>query len=186
MKNSTKILLSVLSLGASYIAYRTFSNRLVSKRGLEFLKSVEGFKNKAYKDVKGLWTIGVGHLITKNEESKYLTATLTNSQVQKLLYKDLDRFEKVVKDSIKVPLKSWQKDALVSFAFNVGETAFKNSTLVKRINSSDSEAKIIEAFSMWDTPIVLASRRAKEARLYFTGNYSNTMPAKDFNKYYKI
>jgi lysozyme len=186
MKTSTKVLLTSLALGASYMAYKTFSGRMVSKKGLEFLKAVEGFKNKAYKDVKGLWTIGVGHLINLTKEPGLLKATLTNREVQKLLDKDLDRFEKVVRDSIKVPLKNWQKDALVSLAFNIGDTGFKNSTLVKRINAGDSEANIIKAFSMWDSPIVLASRRAKEARLYFTGNYSNTLPPTDFQKYYKI
>lgn len=184
MKTQTKILLTGLAITGGYVTYRILSNRMVSSKGLDFLKVLEGSKSKMYKDVKGLPTIGVGHLITSKEPS-LLTATLSGAQINKLLNKDLDRFEKAVKDTIKVPLKQNQKDALVSLAFNIGENGFKNSTLAKRINSGASKDSIIQGFSMWDSPIVLSSRRAKEARLFFTGNYSNALPSSDLKTYYK-
>ena len=71
----------------------------VSQRGLDFIISEEGFKNKAYKDVKGLPTIGVGHLILPTE-THLLSKTLTNQEVRELLKKDIQRFEKCVNDAI--------------------------------------------------------------------------------------
>jgi lysozyme len=136
-----------------------------------------------YKDVKGLPTIGVGHLIT-SKEPQLLTATLTKGQIKRILDKDLDRFEKVVKDTIRVPLKQNQKDALIHFAFNIGENGFRSSSLAKLINSKASDQDIIRAFSQWRTPAQLEERRAKEARLFLTGNYSPYLSASDFNKYF--
>lgn len=169
---------------AGYAAYKIFNGRVISKKGIEFLTAIEGKRNKMYYDTKGLPTIGVGHLIKPNEQY-LMTANLTDKQVQKLFDKDLDRFEKVVKDSIKVPISQSQKDALVSIAFNIGETAFKNSTLVKLINAKAPNEEIIRAFSMWNKPNVLRERRAKEARLFTTGNYSQYLVIGELNKYYK-
>ena len=168
---------------AAIIAYRKLSGRMISNRGLKFLIDSEGSKSKMYKDVKGLPTIGVGHLIT-SKEPQLLTATLTQGQIKRLLDKDLDRFEKVVKDTIRVPLKQYQKDALIHFAFNIGESGFKNSTLAKLVNSKSPAQDIIAAFSQWRTPSSLSTRRAKEARLFLTGNYSSTLSSSDFNKYF--
>jgi lysozyme len=169
--------------GGGYLAYTKFSTRMISKKGIKHLIHAEGKKNKMYLDVKGLPTIGVGHLITSSEPH-LLTKTLTEKEIQKIFDKDLDRFEAVVKKSIKVPLKQYQKDALVMLAFNIGETGFKNSTLVKKINSKSSPEQIAAAFSQWRSPAVLSKRRAKEARLFLTGNYSNLISDAEYNKYF--
>jgi len=170
MKPIYKFTIAGIILVASYIGYRKF-NKFISKRGIKFLTDLEGKRNKMYLDSKGLPTIGVGHLI-KPEESNLLSKTLTDLEVQKLFDKDLDRFEKAVKDSITVPLKQHQKDALVSLAFNIGENGFKRSTLVKAINNKASDSEIIENFLKWRTPSVLIKRREKESKLYTTGNYN--------------
>lgn len=170
--------------GASYMAYRKLSGHMISKKGIKFLTLLEGFKIKMYKDSKGLPTIGVGHLILPTEKN-LLTATLSTKKVNKLFDKDLDRFEKVVKDTIKVPLKQSQKDALVSLAFNIGESGFRKSSLARNINQAKSPIEIIKAFSKWDSPAILKERRAKEARLFLTGNYSNVLSNADFKKYYQ-
>lgn len=184
MKTIYKVGIGIAIAGASYVAYRKLSGRMVSKKGISFLTVLEGSKKKMYKDSKGLPTIGVGHLIKPNEKD-LLTKTLTDAQVKKLFDKDLDRFEKVVKDTIKVPLKPHQKDALVAIAFNIGETGFRTSSLAKSINNKADTNTIIKNFSKWDSPSVLVERRAKEARLFLTGNYSNVLPESDLKKYYK-
>jgi lysozyme len=157
---------------------------MISEKGIEFLTNLEGFKTKAYKDSKQLWTIGIGHLIDLTKERDLLTRELTKSEVQKLFDKDLDRFELAVKNSIKVPLKKYQFDALVSLAFNIGENAFKKSTLVRLINAKAPVSEIIKAFALWKNPQEIRTRRAKEIRLFVTGNYSNLLAQSDFNKYF--
>ncbi len=107
----------------------------------------EGFKSKVYKDAAGLPTIGVGHLLTRSEltsgkiiikgETVRYAAGLTKDQVEDLLGQDLQGKEEAVNDGVKVKLNQNQFDALVSFCFNVGSAAFKDSTLLRLLNQGD-------------------------------------------------
>jgi lysozyme len=119
----------------------------ISEKGKKLLAEWEGFETRVYKDSAGLPTIGVGHLLTQDERSsgkiiingqtvRYSNG-ITKQQVYDLLDQDLNRFEDVVNQRVTVPLEQSQFDALVSFSFNVGVGAFKNSTLLKRLNAGD-------------------------------------------------
>ena len=119
----------------------------ISENGKKLLAQWEGFDRQVYDDVAGLPTIGVGHLLTRDELSsgkiriagqvvRYHDG-LTEQQVYDLLDQDLDRFERAVNEAVTVPLEQHQFDALVSFSFNVGVGAFKDSTLLKRLNAGD-------------------------------------------------
>ena len=136
----------------------------IAKSTLDFITKEEGARNKAYKDSKGLWTIGVGHLI-KDDEKDLITANLTNDQVEDLLRKDLKWCSEAVESSVKVPLAQNQFDALYSLCFNIGGTAFKNSTVVKRINANDLKGAA-DAILMWNKPAVLEGRRKRERELF--------------------
>jgi lysozyme len=136
----------------------------IAKSTLDFITKEEGARNKAYKDSKGLWTIGVGHLI-KADEQHLITATLTDEQVEELLRSDLKWCSEAVESSVKVPLTQSQFDALYSLCFNIGGTAFKNSTVVKRINANDLQGAA-EAILMWNKPEVLVNRRKRERALF--------------------
>ena len=136
----------------------------IAKSTLDFITKEEGARNKAYKDSKGLWTIGVGHLI-KDDEKDLITANLTNDQVEDLLKKDLKWCSEAVETSVKVPLAQNQFDALYSLCFNIGGTAFKNSTVVKKINSNDMQGAA-DAILMWNKPAVLINRRQRERTLF--------------------
>lgn len=140
-----------------------------SNIGIDFLMSLEGFKNKAYKDTKGLWTIGVGHLILSNEKH-LLTATLTNLEVNLLLSKDLVKYETTVNHVIHNDITQYQFDALVSFCFNIGCSGFANSTVAKVINAGKFD-KVADAMRMWNKPKEIIGRREKEVRLFTTAKY---------------
>src|SRR6185436_11783170 len=113
----------------------------MSEHGLGLLQKWEGFELKLYKDSAGLPTIGVGHLLTKSELTSgkivingipvRYSGDLTNQQVLDLLSQDLKPSEQAVNKGVKVALNQNQFDALVSFAFNVGNPAFAASTLLK-------------------------------------------------------
>ena len=79
----------------------------------------EGFRNRAYKDSGGLYTIGIGHLI-KPDEKHLITATLSDTEVWKLFYKDIQNARNIVNQKIKVPITAGLYTALVSLAFNTG------------------------------------------------------------------
>ena len=134
------------------------SQMTMSDKGLDELTQAEGFETKVYRDVAGLPTIGVGHLLTASELSsgkitingtpvKYADG-LTKQQVHDLLAQDLQRFDNAVNDAVTVPLKQYQFDALVSFAFNVGVGAFKSSTLLKVLNQGKYD-EVPAQFMRW-------------------------------------
>jgi lysozyme len=121
----------------------------MSENGRRLLTEWEGFELSVYRDVAGLPTIGVGHLLTKDELSsgrivingapvQYANG-LTQQQVNDLLAQDLQGFEKAVSDCVKVPLNQNQFDALVAFAFNIGADAFSKSTLVQELSQGNMQ-----------------------------------------------
>jgi len=136
----------------------------IAKSTLDFITKEEGARNKAYKDSKGLWTIGVGHLI-KADEQNLITATLTDEQVEDLLRSDLRWCSEAVETSIRVPLEQHQFDALYSLCFNIGGTNFAKSTVVKKINENDLQGAA-DAILMWNKPDVLINRRKRERALF--------------------
>jgi len=136
----------------------------IAESTLSFITKEEGFKNKAYKDSKGLLTIGVGHLI-KADEAHLKDATLTDEQVKELLRSDLKWCSEAVESSVKVPLTQNQYDALYSLCFNIGETNFRKSTVVKKINENDLKGAA-DAILMWNKPAVLENRRKRERALF--------------------
>ena len=109
------------------------SSLLLSPIGLAMLKTFEALRLKAYQDVKGVWTIGYGH--TGPEVVPSLIWTQPQALVA--LDEDVSWAVKAVGDSVKVPLLQNQFDALVSFTFNVGPSAFKGSTLLIVLNEAD-------------------------------------------------
>jgi lysozyme len=116
----------------------------MSDHGLELIKQWEGFENQLYKDSAGLPTIGVGHLLTKSELSSgkifingvpiQYAGGLTDQEVLDLLSQDVNPAAQVVNNKVTVTLNQNQFDALTSFTFNVGGTAFTGSTLLKLLN----------------------------------------------------
>ena len=136
----------------------------IAESTLDFITKEEGSRNKAYKDSKGLPTIGVGHLI-RPAEQHLLTATLSDDEVKELLRSDLKWCSEAVESSVKVSLTQNQFDALYSLCFNIGASAFKNSTVVRKINENDLKGAA-DAILMWNKPAVLQKRRERERALF--------------------
>ena len=128
-----------------------------SERGLELLTLREGFKTFAYKDVKGIWTIGVGHTGPEVVEG----LQWSTSQVRDALVKDVETAEKTINAGVKVNLSQNQFDALVSFIFNVGVGAFTRSTLLKVLNQGNY-TEAAQQFDRWVIPVQITSRRMSE------------------------
>ena len=91
----------------------------ISENGLNLIISFEGFCPKATKAVKTekYYTIGYGHYGKDVDEKQ----TITKEDALKLLKKDMKRFEtKVMKYNDCYNFTQNEFDALVSFAYNVG------------------------------------------------------------------
>lgn len=61
---------------------------------------------------------------------------------------DVQTYEGAIKRCVKVPLHQAEYDAYTDLAYNIGPTAFCNSTIVKRLNA-ESYANACEAILMW-------------------------------------
>lgn len=109
------------------------SNLKISQAGLDFISRWEGCVLKPYKDVAGLRTIGVGHLI-KPGENYPDGVSITKDQAYALLRKDVEKCENAIKRAFpKTPLTQNQFDALCSFGFNCGVGVYTNSSVAKAL-----------------------------------------------------
>ena len=110
----------------------------VSKNGIHLIKHFEGVRQKPYKCAAGLWTVGCGHLIGNGQQlPESWNRVFSLVEIDTLLAKDLERFERGVSKLISIPLKQNEFDALVSFAFNLGLGCLQRSTLRQKLNRND-------------------------------------------------
>ncbi|WP_034987491.1 lysozyme [Bartonella florencae] len=149
--------------------------RKISQEGLTLIKKWEGLRLNAYKDAVGVWTIGYGHTSAAGKPFIHKGMTINEKQAEEILCQDLQKFETTVAQAVTVSLNSYQFAALVSFCYNVGTTAFCNSTLLKKLNNGDYEA-IPTELQKWTKAggkrlQGLANRRAAEAGLWAKGAF---------------
>lgn len=142
----------------------------MSSEGLNLLKKFEGFKPRPYLCQAGRSTIGYGHLILPGEKF----TKISREEGEELLRDDVGVAEDIIQRNVKVPLNWNQYDALCSFAYNIGETKFKRSTLLKHLNSERYDL-VAEEFGKWNKVTVngkkvpsrgLTSRRNDEEELF--------------------
>ncbi len=100
------------------------------------------FHNKVYYDRNNNPTIGIGHLVTKAERSKYMNKTLTDSEVCTLFAKDImvqtDNLRSILGAKYYDRLPQPIKDALVDYSFNRGiEVVGKQTKLLEYLRKGD-------------------------------------------------
>jgi lysozyme len=140
----------------------------MSQEGLQFLINNEGLVLHPYLDTKGIPTIGVGS--TFYEDGSKVTMqdpTMTNARAMELFRFTLKHYELTVYSNTRDDITQNQFDALTSLCYNIGQTNFKNSTLVKRINARATDQSIENAFMMWNKPKEIIGRRKKEVKYFF-------------------
>lgn len=135
----------------------------ISQTGLELIKRFEGCRLAAYKDSGGVWTIGYGH--TKGVTSGM---TITQAQADAFLVEDCASAEAAVnKYMSKYSFNQNQFDALVSFAFNIGN--IKQLTADGTRTIAEISAKIPEYCKCAGKKLQgLVNRRAAEKELFDT------------------
>ena len=139
----------------------------ISPAGLAALAAREGVRTKAYRDTRGIWTIGVGHTAAAGEPHPHEGMTLTQQQVMELFRNDLKQYVKAVNEAVKVTSTQNQFDAMVSLCFNIGPNGFAHSSVVRDLNAGQIHAAA-EAFMLWDRPAVLRRRREAERQQFLT------------------
>ena len=143
---------------------------IISKKGLDLIKEFEGYRDKAYKCPAGVWTCGYGHTNGVKRDT-----VCTPEEAEEWLREDVGWAEKSVSNIN--GLNQNQFDALVSLTYNIGGSAFKNSTVCRLAKQNPDNPAISSAIKMWNKIRVngrlqvskgLQNRRAKEAALYFS------------------
>jgi lysozyme len=146
-----------------------------SNDGLELIAKWEGCILKPYKDIAGLRTIGIGHLIKPGEVFPD-GITITRERALEILSQDVALCETAIKKNIKVPLNQNQFDALVSFGFNCGVGVYSNSGVATAVNSGNF-AGVPVALEAWSKAKIngvsqtvpgLLARRKHEAQVFMT------------------
>jgi GH24 family phage-related lysozyme (muramidase) len=122
----------------------------LTPEGWTLLKTWEGCRLSAYPDpASGAapWTIGYGHTGPDVVPGR----TITQQQADAFLQKDVADADSAVERLLPgVSLLPRQRDALISFCFNVGVGALETSTLRKRLLAGESTALVLnEELPRW-------------------------------------
>ena len=146
----------------------------LSQKGYQLLEELEGFKAYPYLDSANVPTIGFGTIrypdgrkVTMNDYGP-----ITKEQGRKYKEHDLKRFVNAVNEELP-DINQNQFDALVLFAYNIGVTGFKNSTLLRKAKLNPEDPSIKNEFLRWvkaGGKFVkgLENRRLKESKLYYS------------------
>jgi lysozyme len=116
----------------------------LSPTGAAFIKQQEGYRPTRYQDGRGHESIYYGHQIQPGE----VIQGNSKPEADRLFAADAAKASKTVSDAVQVQLTQSQFDALADLVFNIGASAFLNSTLLRKLNSGDY-AGAAQQFSAW-------------------------------------
>lgn len=77
------------------------------------------------------------------------TDIIDKATAKRWLLKEAEDKYDFVMSKVRVPVSNNQLLALSSLAYNIGENAFANSTLLKMLNRGDSKQMIANQFDLW-------------------------------------
>lgn len=127
----------------------------ISQKGLDLIRNFEGFKAFPYQDARGIWTIGYGTTYYPNGfKVSHTDMSVNEEQAMTCLRYHIDRrvipaIKKHLGNDENIALSQHQIDALCSFVYNIGASAFEGSTLLKDIRSGAAAEVITTDFMMW-------------------------------------
>lgn len=142
----------------------------ISQRGIDLIKSFEGFRAQSYKCLvtEKYYTIGYGHY---GPDVK-LGQVITKAQAEQLLTKDLERFVASVNQyDYKYDFTQNEFDALVSFTYNLGDVCLAQVTdNKKRTKAQIADKMLLYCNSAGRRIEGLVRRRKAEHDLFLSGS----------------
>ena len=160
-----------------YLANYTTMGQSVQDSLFSFLRYLEEGNIPAltaYQDSGGVWTIGYGSIYNFDESRKVMqNDTIDAATAERWLEQEANEKLNYVQSLINVPVTNNQLVALGSFTYNVGDTAFADSTLLKLLNNGADISTVADQFDRWiydNGKIVngLINRRKAEKNLFLS------------------
>jgi lysozyme len=146
----------------------------ISQKGINIIKESEGLRLEAYLCTSKIPTIGFGNTFYLDKTPVKLGDKLKDiKQAEELLKNTLQSFESTINGLFyNITLNQNQFDALVSFVYNIGPSAFAASTLLKKAKVNPNDPAIKLEFNKWinsggKKSKGLIKRRKLESDLYF-------------------
>lgn len=149
---------------------------IIGSDGLELIKHFEGFFECPYRCPAGVSTIGYGTTVYPDGRKVTLAdGNVSRETAAGYLQHDLRACENVIDNVVDALLEQHHFDALVSFSYNVGVSAFETSTLLKLLNLGDYVGAA-DQFLRWNKGggrvlPGLVRRRAAERALFLGQNW---------------
>lgn len=146
---------------------------MITERCIELIKKWEGYSSEAYLCPAGVWTVGWGSTWDMNGKRIEKGKVVNEEEAEELLRYEIMRCETAVLLNTR-RISPYQADALTSFAFNLGKSALKGSSLLRYHNEERYDLAANE-FLKWKWHKVngvkhispgLLARREDERRLY--------------------
>ncbi|MBI1768398.1 MAG: lysozyme [Bacteroidetes bacterium] len=147
---------------------------------INLIKSFEGLELKPYHgaaDLPNIFTIGYGTIKYPPYYMRGKMVALTDPPITETLAADFLKYEMTQKSAsidplLRDDLTPNQFGSLISFAYNLGEGALKQSTLRVKVNANPFDPTIRDEFAKWvhsngKVQPGLVRRRKAEADLYF-------------------
>jgi len=104
----------------------------------------------AYLDPVGIPTIGFGSIYNYDAKRKVqLGDKIDVDTAIRWMRIEMGRIEPKIKALIKVPINNNQLNALISFVYNVGIGAFRDSTLLRLLNQGKPKSEVAAQFDRW-------------------------------------
>jgi len=133
----------------------------------------EGFSSKPYRCPGGYLTIGYGHKIEPDEG----WGEISEEEAEAILDQDIKLILGFLKISLQEKFDELNEDqiaALVSFVFNIGRTAFQESTVRRKFLAGVKPSEVAEEMKRWvysNGKLLpgLLERRKAEAELFLSG-----------------
>ena len=122
----------------------------LSTNGFNLLAELEGVVLHPYKDSVGIPTIGIGS--TYYEDGTKVTMkdkAITKERAIQLAKNVVKSFEARVNKSILLPMTQNQFDAMVLLCYNIGESGFARSSVVRNFNAGNLQ-KAADSFLLWN------------------------------------
>ncbi|OBP65000.1 lysozyme [Riemerella anatipestifer] len=144
----------------------------ILEQATKIICEFEGFREYAYKDIAGIWTIGYGQTYYLDGRKVWQHNRIDEKEARLFVYRKVEKIYYNIVARINRTLEVHQYAAIISLVYNIGESAFNRSTLLKKINQNLKEDDIRKEWERWSYVKGkwvrgLHKRRLKELFIYY-------------------